>query len=451
MHRPASIRGTWWDDPAHFARSRRREFLRVGLLGGLGLTLGDILRAESYADDQAKAEGRRRPAAKAQSVIQIYLPGGAAHQELVDPKPVAPVEYRGEMDSVETALPGVRFNELMTRTAAIADKLTIIRSMTHTEAAHERGTHNMFTGYRPSPAITYPSFGSVVAMEYGSRDDLPAYVCIPTLTSPFAASGYLSSAYGPFSVGGDPARRTFQVRDLNLPEGVDDPRFTRRQGMLEAVDRHFKAQEQADGIDAMDTFYQQAYALLNSPQAREAFNVKSEPTSMIQAYGRSQAGARMLLARRLIEAGTRFVSLSYGAWDTHTYHFRTTRQILPPFDQALAALIDDLDQRGLLATTLVLVTTEFGRTPKVNAGAGRDHWPRVFSIILAGGGVQRGRVYGESNAIAAEPADTPVSPEDYAATIYHLLGIDPTRELIAPGNRPLRLVDQGRVLSDILA
>jgi hypothetical protein len=421
------------------------------MLGGLGLSLGDLLRAEARAQAEAKSQGRSRPVAKAQSVIQIYLPGGAAHQEFVDPKPGAPVEYRGEMDSIETALSGVRFNALLKKTASVADRLTVIRSMTHTEAAHERGTHNMFTGYRPSPAITYPSLGSVVAMEYGPRNDLPPYVCVPTLTSPFAGSGYLSTAFGPFSVGGDPARRTYKVRDLSMPQGVEDDRFRRRRGLLEAVDRHFKTQEQADGIDAMDAFYAEAYALLSSPKARAAFDVKSETPAMIQKYGRSPAGARMLLARRLIEAGTRFVSLSYGAWDNHTYHFRASALLLPPFDQAFAALIDDLDARGLLATTLVVVTTEFGRTPKVNAGAGRDHWPRVFSVVLAGGGTRRGLVYGESNAIAAEPAENPVSPEDLAATTYRLLGVDPQKELIAPGNRPLRLVDHGRIVDEILA
>jgi hypothetical protein len=451
MNRPISTRGTWWDDPSHFRRAGRRDFLTVGVLTGLGLSLGDVLRAEARADGDAKAEVRKRPAAQAQSVIQIYLPGGIAHQEFVDPKPGAPVEYRGQMDSIETSVPGVRFNELMKKTAAIADRLTAIRSMTHTEAAHERGTHNMFTGYRPSPAITYPSMGSVVAMEYGPRNDLPPYICVPTLTSPYAGSGYLSTAFGPFGVGGDPARRTYKVRDLSMAPSVDGERFNHRQSLLEAVDRHFKATEQADGIDAMDAFYSQAYALLSSEKARAAFDVKSEPAAMVQKYGRSQAGARMLLARRLIEAGTRFVSLSYGAWDNHTYHFRSTALMLPPFDQAFAALIDDLDRRGLLATTLVVVTTEFGRTPKVNAGAGRDHWPRVFSVVLAGGGVRNGMVHGSSNAIAAEPADLPVSPEDYAATVYHLLGIDSKRELIAPGNRPLRLVDNGHLIDEILA
>jgi hypothetical protein len=430
----------------------RREFLQVGALAGLGggldLTLGEMLRHEAEAASVATARRREAPA---QSVIQIYLPGGVAHQELVDPKPAAPVEYRGEMHSIATRLTGIRFNELMVDTAKVADRLAVVRSMTHTEAAHERGTHNMITGYRPSAAIVYPSMGSIAAHELGGRTELPPYVCIPNLTSPYSGSGYLSSAFGPFTLGSDPARRSFEVRDLALPKGVSADRFGRRQRLLELVDAHFKEVEQADGIDAMDSFYQRAYAVLSSPQAREAFRVQAEPEEVRLRYGKGQAGARMLLARRLIEAGVRFVSLSYGAWDTHTYHFRTTLLQLPPFDQALAALISDLDERGLLDTTLVIVCSEFGRTPMVNAGAGRDHWPRVFSTILAGGGLKRGFVYGASDAIAAEPAENPVSPEDLAATLYRQLGIESGKHLLAPGDRPLKIVDGGRVIDDLVA
>lgn len=423
----------------------RRDFLRVGALATTGLTLGDLFRS------QAHAESNRRKAPACDSVIQIYLPGGVAHQEFVDPKPAAPVEYRGEMGSINTAIPGERFNELMGDTAKVADKLTIIRSMTHTEAAHERGTHNMITGYRPSPAIVYPSLGSVISKELGPRSELPPYVCVPTPTSEYASSGYLSSAYGPFSLGSDPARRSFKVRDLALPSGVDHERFARRQSMLEAVDSHFRSTEQADGIDSMDAFYQRAYQVLASPKAREAFNLRAESKATLARYGKGQAGARMLMARRLIEAGVRFVSLSYGAWDTHTYHFRTTERILPPLDKALAALISDLDERGMLERTMVVVCSEFGRTPMVNAGAGRDHWPRVFSTVLAGGGLKRGIVHGASDAIAAEPARDPVSPEDLAKTIYHQLGIDSEKELIAPGNRPLQIVDGGQPIREIIA
>lgn len=423
----------------------RRDFLQVGALAGFGLTLGGLLKHRAAVADQATRE------AACDSVIQIYLPGGIAHQELVDPKPAAPIEYRGEMDSIETSMPGVRFNELMVDTAQVADKLCIIRSMTHTEAAHERGTHNMITGYRPSPAIVYPSMGSVVAHELGPRNELPSYVCVPNLTSGFSGSGYLSSAYGPFTLGSDPARRSYRVRDLSKPESVSDDRFKERQRLLEIVDDHFKSTENSDGIDSMDAFYQQAYNVLSSPQAIGAFDIASEPDAIRDAYGRTGAGPRMLIARRLIESGVRFVSLSYGAWDTHTYHFRTTERQLPPFDQAFAALIRDLDERGMLEKTMVVVCSEFGRTPMVNAGAGRDHWPRVFSTILAGGGLKRGFVHGESDAIAAEPKLDPVSPEDLAETIYGQLGIDPRKELMAPGDRPLEIVDGGTPVKAIVA
>lgn len=428
----------------------RREFLQVGALTTLGLTLGDFFRQRAAAEAIADAAPRSSGPA-CDSVIQIYLPGGIAHQEFVDPKPAAPSEYRGEMDSIPTSLPGERFNELMVKTAGVADKLTVVRSMTHTEAAHERGTHNMITGNRPSPAIVFPSMGSVVASELGPHNEMPSYVCVPGLTSEYAGSGYLSSAFGPFTLGSDPARRSFKVRDLALPESVSPERFAHRRGLLASVDEHFKTMQQSPAIDAADSFYQRAYDMLLSPSAREAFNLRAESGATVQRYGRSQAGARMLLARRLIEAGVRFVSLNYGDWDTHTYHFRTTERILPPLDQALGALIGDLDERGMLDRTLVIVCSEFGRTPMVNAGAGRDHWPRVFSTLMAGGGLKRGYIHGASDALAAEPDRDPVSPEDLACTIYRLLGVDATKELIAPGNRPLDIVDGGRVVRELIA
>ena len=425
-------------------RASRRAFLKVGALTGLGISLPQLFQAEALA----KTTGSY---AACDSVIQIYLPGGIAHQELVDPKPSAPIEYRGEMDSIPTKVNGVRFNELMKDTAQVADRLAVIRSMTHTEAAHPRGTHNMMTGYRPSAAIVYPSIGSVVSHELGGRNEMPPYVCVPNLTSAYSGSGYLSSAFGPFTLGSDPARRSFEVRDLALPDGVDSSRFEKRKQLIEWVDAGFKSRKDADEITAMESFYERAYAVLDSPSAREAFNIHAEPQPVRDRYGKGSAGARMLTARRLIEAGVRFVSLTYGAWDTHTYHFRTTLRQLPPFDQAFAALIGDLDERGMLEKTMVVVVTEFGRTPMVNAGAGRDHWPRVFSTILAGGGIKQGFVYGSSDAIAAEPHDNPVSPEDLAKTIYHQLGIEATKEIMAPGDRPLEIVDGGQVVNDLIA
>src|SRR5258708_4329435 len=261
MQRP--IQGTWYDDPAHFRRPSRRAFLHVGVIGALGLTLDDFFRL------QARAEGKagEKKGGPAKSIIHIFLPGGMAHQESFDPKPYAPIEYRGEMGTVATKIDGVVFNELWKQTAAIADKLTVCRSMTHGEAAHERGTHNMFTGYRPSPALIFPSMGSVVSHEFGPRNNLPPYVCVPSQPTTYAGTGYLSSAFAPFSLGSDPANPGFTVQDLNLPGGVDDKRFTKRRTMLDAVNEHFHARDKADAIEAMDTFYQRAYILLSSQNA----------------------------------------------------------------------------------------------------------------------------------------------------------------------------------------
>jgi len=323
--------------------------------------------------------------------------------------------------------------------------------MTHGEAAHERGTHNMFTGYKPSPAILYPSLGSVVSHELGIRNDLPPYVCIPSQPNPYAGSGYLSTAYGPFSLGGDPANERFNVRDLNLPANIDHERFAQRQSMLAAVDAHFRELEKSDALDAMDSFYQRAYGLVSSQHAKDAFNLKAEPDSLKDEYGRNGAGMRMLMARRLVESGVRFVSTVYGGWDHHVNVRGGIEKDLPQFDKAYASLIRDLDRRGMLDSTLVMVTTEFGRTPKINKDAGRDHWPRVFSIVLAGGGIKRGAVYGSSDSTGAEPDANPLSVEDFAMTIYKQLGIDGTKKLMSSGNRPVDIVRGGQVVPGLLA
>ena len=426
----------------------RRDFLHVGALSALGLSLGEFLKSRAAQADTKSFAHFEGPA---KSVIHIWLPGGWAQQETFDPKPLAPVEYRGEMKSIDTKLTGVQFNELLGKTAEIADKITIVRSMTHGEAAHERGTHNMFTGYRPSPALTFPSFGSVVSHEFGPRADLPPYVSIPNLPAPDAGAGYLGSEFGPFAIGSDPADGNFTVRDLALPGGVDAARFATRQRLRDAVGRHFQRLEGTENIAALDSFYERAYALVSSPEARGAFDIKAETDSMRDEYGRNQAGQRMLLARRLVEAGVRFVTLSYGGWDMHQKITDNIRKTLPPFDQAYAALIRDLDQRGLLSSTLVMVSSEFGRTPRINNDAGRDHWPKVFSVLLAGGGIKAGMVYGSSDAIAAEPQDNPLTVEDLATTVYHCLGIVADKELLAPGNRPVEIVDGGKVREDLLA
>ena len=423
----------------------RRGFLTVGTFG-FGLTLSDFFRMRARADQKNFGP----IPAKADSVIHIFLPGGIAHQESFDPKPYAPMEYRGELGVIKTKLDGEVFCETLPKTAQIADKITVIRSFTHGEAAHERGTHNMFTGYRPSPALQFPSMGSVVAHEYGPRNNLPPYVCVPSMPNVYAGTGYLSSSFSPFSLGSDPANAGFKVQDLDLPGGINESRFATRKNVLSAVNEHFAKKEKSDGLAAMDSFYERAYSLIASPKAREAFNINAEPAPLRDAYGRNEAGQRMLMARRLVEAGVRFVALQYGGWDMHAGVATGMRAAMPAFDQAYAMLITDLAQRGLLDRTLVMVSSEFGRSPKINKDAGRDHWPKVFSVVLAGGGVKKGYIHGASNSTASEPERDPIGPEDLATTVYHQLGIVADKELMAPGNRPIEIVDGGKVRNELL-
>ena len=429
--------------PNHFSR---REFMHVGFIGGLGLTLPGFLQMKAHGA-QKFYESKEGPA---KNVIHIYLPGGMAHQESWDPKPYAPLEYRGPFKSIPTKIPGVRFSENFKHSAKIADKITVCRSMTHGEAAHERGTHNMFTGYRPSPAINFPSFGAVVSHELGSRKNLPPYVCVPNVPNEFAGSGYLSSSYGPFGLGSDPSSDNFKVRDLSLPDGIGDDRFSKRRSLLDTVDGHFRKVEKSDALGAMDKFYNDAYSLISSKEAREAFDMSKESDKIKERYGKNTAGQRMLLSRRLVESGVRFVSMTYGGWDNHQNIEAAFNNQGPVLDQAFAALISDLDERGLLDSTLVMMSSEFGRTPKINKDSGRDHYPRVFSVVLAGGGITRGQVYGSSDAFATAPEENPLSVEDLATTVYDRIGIVADKELMAPGDRPMEIVDGGKVIKELL-
>ncbi len=430
-----------------FANSAgRREFLQVGACTALGLSLPQWLKLQ--AAHAMPEVGSYQPVA--QSIIHIYLPGGMAQHESWDPKPFASPDYRGPFSPIK-GVTGEYVGGRFERIARILDKITMIRSVTHGEAAHERGTHNMFTGYRPSPAIKFPSFGSMISHELGSRNNLPPYVAVPGVFAPDQGSGYMSSAYGPFALGADPADRHFAVRDLATPKGIDEQRFERRRSLLGVVDEHFRSTEKSDGLSAMDSFYQAAYSLISSSQAREAFALEREPAALRDAYGRHAAGQRFLLARRLVEAGVRMVSVNYGSWDHHSNIRGAFESQAPAFDQAFAQLITDLDQRGLLDSTLVLVSSEFGRTPRINGTNGRDHYPRVFSVAMAGGGIHRGMVYGSSDALGAEPSENPVGPEDLAKTMYRLLGINAEKRIIVEGVRPIDIVNGGRMLSDIFS
>jgi len=425
----------------------RRDIMRVGALTGLGITLPQLLKLEAAQLALPPVE-TFKPIAS--SIIHIYLPGGLAQHESWDPKPFAAPEYRGPFSPIK-GITGEFVGAKFEKISKILDKISIIRSVTHGEAAHERGTHNMFTGYRPSPAIKFPSFGSIIAHEQGTRNNLPPYIAIPNVFAPDQGSGYLSSAYGPFALGSDPADANFSVRDLASPKDIDDKRFERRRSLLATVDEHFRTTEKSDEISAMDSFYSAAYNLISSQQAREAFNLDAEPAKLRDEYGRNPAGQRFLLARRLVEAGTRMVSVNYGSWDHHSNIKGSFDRQAPQFDTAFARLIQDLDDRGMLDTTLVLVSSEFGRTPKINSTNGRDHYPRVFSVAMAGGGVKRGFIYGKSDALGGDPDENPVGPEDLARTMYRLLGINSEKRLILDGVRPIDIVNGGKLLTDLIA
>src|SRR5579864_1391866 len=347
--------------PRYLTSFGRRSFIQVGFLGGLGLTLGDMFATRARAGEVKPATGILNfPEGPAKSVIQIILPGGLAHQESWDPKPEAPIEYRGPLGVVRTKIPGVVFSENLSHTAQVADKITVVRSITGRIPDHAQATYHMFTGYLPTPAILHPAIGAVVSHEFGPKNNLPPFVGVPNVP-PSAGTGYLSSKYGAFELGADPGQKNFQVRDITLPKGLTDERFGYRKIAREAVEDHFrKIESNPAEMDAMDDFYQQAYKLINSPQARKAFSLDGEPDAITKLYGEYKnprngqmfsISRQLMLARRLVEAGVRFVTVMYSGsagWDNH---FRIKDAVdggMPAFDHAFAGLIADLDQRGLL-------------------------------------------------------------------------------------------------------
>lgn len=432
---------------------RRREALRVGALTLGGLTLDQFFRIRSAQAEQKWFESVDGPA---KSVIQIVLPGAVSAQESWNPKPESPLEYRGPFGVNKTPLPGVVVGEMMPETAKIVDKLTIIRSVVGKIPDHGQGTYHMMRGYPMTPALKHPTIGSVVNHEYKSRGDLPSYLVIGDSKD---ETGYLSAKYGPFTTGSDPASGNFEVRDVQLPSGVDLDTFESRKRMRDAINAQFRQLEtQQAKLDTMDSYYQRAYQMMTSQAVRDAFDLSQEPESLKQRYGKgkfyrgsgSEAGMRMLLARRLVEAGARFVTLRYGTWDNHTEIKRNFEEQMPAFDQAFATLIADLDDRGLLDSTLVWVASEFGRTPKINQVAGRDHWARVFSIAMAGGGLKRGVVYGDSDATSSDPASNPVPLADLHATIYKQIGINSDKELMAAGQRPIEIIESGKPVDALI-
>jgi len=440
--------------PRYLTSFGRRSFIQVGMLGGFGLSLADLLRA---GEVRPATGAVKRPEGRAKSVIQIILPGGLAHQESWDPKPESPIEYRGPLGVVKTKIPGVVFSENLARTAQVADKITVVRSVTGRIPDHAQATYQMFTGYLPTPAIQHPAMGAVVSHEFGPKNNLPAWVGLPNVPVG-VGTGYLSSKYGAFELGADPGQKNFQVRDISLPKGLTEERFERRRSAREALEDHFRqAEANPAELDAMGEFYQQAYKLISSAEARKAFSLEGEPEAMVKLYGeypRRSIGRQLMLARRLVEAGVRLVTVMYSGaqgWDNHVRIKEAVSEGLPAFDHAFSGLIADLDQRGLLDSTLVTVTSEFGRTPKVNENGGRDHWARCYSQVLAGGGITRGQIYGASNSTAAEPDRDPVTVENLLATVYHQMGVNAEDRLLAPGGRPIDIVRDGKCVEGLCA
>lgn len=430
----------------------RRDLMRIGGLTALGFGLGDLFRFQRLA----AAESLATPVAKAKACILIWLDGGPSHMETFDPKPEAPSEVRGPMSTIGTSLPGIRFNECLPRTAAMLDRLAIIRSMTSPLGEHNFGTHYLMTGYKPTPVLEYPTFGAVLShvREKQGLDKspvLPPYVAIPSFQvggSRLSGGGYLPARTRPFSVAADPSKQDFQVRDLDFYRGLDLTRLDRRRQFVDAMDAFSREQDRSPST-ITDPDLQRAYDLIASEEAKKAFELSEEPEDLRRQYGSKSIGQCCLMARRLVERGVPFVTVNDRGWDTHQSLYtrlkegfagaRTPIGLVPSLDQAFSTLMDDLDQRGMLDETLIVVMGEFGRTPKLNVSGGRDHWPRVFSVALAGGGIQGGQVIGTSDSVGEGPKDRPVTPSDLAATIYTLLGIDPTLELQTADGRPVRV------------
>jgi len=448
-------------NPSREKRLNRRSFLQIGMLGGMGLSLADLLRMN--------AQGAAAPgASREKSVIILWMRGGPSHIDMWDPKPDAPVEYRGEFGVGSTKVPGILLSDMLPMCGSVMDKWSIIRSLNHGDAGHSTADQLCFTGYPTGPnpdENVMPSCGSVVAEQMGRRrPDLPAYVMIPRLL-PGAGPAYLGVANKPFETGADPASpEPFRVPNFSLADGLSYERLGTRRDLLGSFDRLQRQLDVTGQMQAMDRFQQQAWNIISSPAARDAFDLDAEPAAVRERYGfmpafdpgaSNRCGApawsqRILLARRLVEAGVRLVTVDLRWWDTHVKGFDSLRRgFLPRFDQAYSALIEDLDQRGLLASTLVVAWGEFGRTPRVNNDAGRDHYPNVFSAALAGGPIRGGRVLGSSDQHGAFPKANPKTPQDVLATMYKHLGIDVEKQYLNAAGRPITVLPSGAPITEL--
>jgi hypothetical protein len=439
----------------------RRQALKIGGTGLMGgLTLPQLLAA-----DEQTAESTRTQA-KAKACILIFLEGGPSHIDLWDLKPDAPKEIRGPYNPIPTNVPGTFIGELLPRCAKVADKYTIVRSHSHGDNGHQTGYHRVLTGYPaafgdgqapglPTNAL-YPSIGSIVARELGPGGAVPPYVNMPNPLPP-GGPGFYGPAYSPFVIETDPAQPDFEVRDVNLnASGIDPARFEFRRRLLERVEELGSQGQLPAALSgaggAMAKYYEKALSLITSRTAKEAFDIQAEPQKLRERYGYTSLGQCSLLARRLVESGCRFVGIDHGSWDTHFDNFTSLEKALAPsLDMALSALVTDLSDRGMLDETLIVVMGEMGRTPRINADAGRDHWSGAQTVIFAGGGTIPGAVVGATDKHAAEVTSTPVSIQDVLRTVFTLMGIDSDKIYNTPLGRPVPIVNAGRVIHEILA
>ena len=439
-----------------FSNLGRRELLRIGGLTALGLNLPEALRAQ-----QAVAGGTESPREPVNCIL-LWMLGGPSHIDMYDLKPEAPAEIRGELNPIPTNVPGLELGELMPHMAACADKFSVIRSMHSYSPTHGKGDHHLMSGNPLDGSIVPPGFGAMLAWQQEQRArQTPPYVQVGTISSPRYGApghgGYLGRTYDPFVVESDPNSSSYSVNAFNPPGSVSNDRQSGRRGLLEAVDRfQARAERQLPFASTHDEFQARAFSMITSRKAKNAFDLAQEPDSLRTAYGRNRVGQGLLLARRLVEAGVRFVTIKgyirYG-WDHHPEVFPRLRTEVPVYEQGYAALLNDLADRGMMDNTLVITAGEFGRTPRLNddaRGAGRDHWNRCFSLTLGGGGVKTGVVLGASDAHAADIKERPVSVPDFAATVYHALGMNPRAELKTLDDRPIEALPQGQVIRELV-
>jgi hypothetical protein len=433
----------------------RRDFLQVGSAGVLGLTLPGILAAEAAAKDAPPLPGKK----KAQSVILVWLAGGPATIDMWDNKPDAPEGVRGEFKNIPTAVSGVFLSEHLPKMAAVADKVSFVRSLYHTIPSHGPATVFMTTGNKPTAALSYPSMGSLCSKLLKVETGIPPNVSFLDLRGGAAGNaGYLGGGFNPFGVesggGGKPGTpAAFKIRGITLPDKFSLEDLEKRDKLLRSFDDAFRKTDQANDLtDGLDAFHKQAIEILRSDKTKKAFDLARESTATRDRFGPTPFGQSALAARRLVEAGVRFVTVGIGGWDTHSKNFDALKtRNLPPLDTVLSALIADLDQHGLLDSTIVMCAGEFGRTPKVNKNAGRDHWARSMACVLAGGGFKRGYVHGSTDASGMAPDKDPCTPDDVAATIFQQLGIPSTTELQTPTGRPVQLFREGKAIEKLIA